>query len=331
MTRSFDTGVHPSRMPGLVAAMLTVGLLSIAKVKAPLALLLADRFVPGAGWLQVALLGLYAGFMTGKLLETCRSALWRRRIWGIFSVVFFTQLVFGLFYDRFLMTGELHLPVPLMIAAGPLYRAERFFMPILFTATVLLVGPAWCSFLCYIGAWDSRAAQYRRFAAELPRWRHAVRVSILVVTLSAAVGLRFLGASTTVATALAATFGLGGVLVMLLWSRVTGSMAHCVTYCPIGLLANLLGRINPFRIRIDESCTSCGACTKVCRYDALGPEQVEQRRPGFSCTLCGDCVGACGHDSITYRFFFFRGERVRTCFTVIAVSLNAVFLGVARI
>ena len=45
------------------------------------------------------------------------------------------------------MTGKLHLPVPALIVAGPVYRGSVGFMLILFLCTILLVGPAWCSHL----------------------------------------------------------------------------------------------------------------------------------------------------------------------------------------
>ena len=45
-------------------------------------------------------------------------------MWLIFSIIFFTQLILGVAgVDKLLMTGKLHLPVPALIAAGPLYRA----------------------------------------------------------------------------------------------------------------------------------------------------------------------------------------------------------------
>ena len=34
-------------------------------------------------------------------------------------------------------------PIPAMILAGPLYRGEGFFMPLLFLSTIFFVGPAW--------------------------------------------------------------------------------------------------------------------------------------------------------------------------------------------
>ena len=315
-----------------VSFCLTGGLLSLVQTQGPFPLLLAERFVPGAGWVEAALLAGYAATMTNRLLLPRRSALWRRRLWRLFSFAFFTQLVLGLAgFERFLMTGDLHVPVPAVIAAGPVFRAERFFMPLLFSATVLLVGPAWCSFLCYMGAWDDAAATRKRFASDLPRWRHPVRVAILLLVIGAAATLRAAGASMQVATCLAGAFGVLGVAVMLLFSRRSGVMAHCSVYCPIGLAANVFGRINPFRLKIDASCSRCGACGKVCRYGALPPEALERGRPDLACTLCGDCVGACADASISFTVGGIGAPWARAAFLVLAGSLHAVFLGVARI
>ncbi len=95
-----------------------------------------------------------------------------------FSMVFFAQLLLGLAgIEKLLMTGKLHLPVPALIIAGPLFRGEGVFMLILFAATVLLVGPAWCSYLCYIGAWDNYAATAQKRPGRLPSWRPWLRMS----------------------------------------------------------------------------------------------------------------------------------------------------------
>jgi ferredoxin len=107
-------------------------------------------------------------------------------------------------------------------------------------------------------------------------------------------------------------------------------MAHCTAFCPIGALSNLLGKVAPWRIRIDSGCTRCGRCTRTCRYGALAPADVERGRPGFTCTLCGDCLGSCRERSIGYRFPGLSAETARRLFVVTAVSLHAVFLGVAR-
>jgi hypothetical protein len=139
-------------------------------------MLLAERSLPGAGWVQAAGLAAYAFWLIGVLYSPRTAAIWRRRLWTFFSIVFFTQLAIGLAgVEQFLMSGDLHLPIPAMIIAGPLYRGEGLFMPILFGATLLLVGPAWCSYLCYVGSWDLNLAAGRRRPMQLPRWRHLFR------------------------------------------------------------------------------------------------------------------------------------------------------------
>jgi polyferredoxin len=228
------------------------------------------------------------------------------------------------------MTGALHLPVPAVIVGGPLFRGGGYFMPILFAATLVLAGPAWCSHLCYIGAWDDALSRLRRRPATLPAWaRHGRWLTLAAVALVALL-LRLLGASPGVAGVLGGAFGIVGVGVMATASRRLGLMAHCTAYCPIGALSNLLGKLAPWRVRIDSGCTGCGLCTRACRYGALEPADVERGRPGFTCTLCGDCLGSCRQASIAYRFPGLSAETSRRLFVAMAVSLHAVFLGVAR-
>jgi hypothetical protein len=77
---------------------------------------------------------------------------WRRLSWTLFSIVFFSQMIIGLLgAGNFLMAGKLHLPVPLMIISGPLYRGHLSVMTILFLSTVILTGPAWCSNCAILG------------------------------------------------------------------------------------------------------------------------------------------------------------------------------------
>ncbi|MDJ0765930.1 MAG: 4Fe-4S binding protein [Myxococcota bacterium] len=319
-------------MPSIAAFALTAIGLSIVQTRVSPPMLLLERFIPGGGAIEVLGFSVYAAWMTENLLDPKRAPTWRRRLWLAFSGVFFAQLILGMLVDgRFLMTGDLHLPVPAVIAAGPVFRGERFFMPILFAATTALVGPAWCSHLCYIGAWDHAASRRQRKPAPLPSWTRPTRVGVFFFVIAGALMLRVMGASMLVAGILGLTFGALGVGVMVLWSRRTGTMAHCLVYCPIGLIADWLGKLSPFRIRLGSGCTACGNCTKACRYDALTRRDIEVRRPGLTCTLCGDCLASCKEDQIGYRFFGIEAAGARIAFIVLVVSLHAVFMAVARV
>ncbi len=318
--------------PGALAFFLCLGLVLVARAKSPVQVLLADRFWPGWGWLEALALASYAGWLAHGLLNPARSARWRLRAWGLFSLVFFGQLGLGLLgADSLLMTGRLHLPVPALIVAGPLFRGHGLFMLVLFASTVALVGPAWCSWLCYVGAWDGWAASGRRPSGPLPRWRWPLRLGLLGLAAASALGLRAMGVAALPAVWLAAGFGLAGVGVMLFISRRLGVMAHCSAWCPIGPLSNLLGRLNPFRVRMTPDCTQCGACSRACRYDALTPRDIAAGRPGLSCTLCGDCVGACQHAAMQYRFPGLSPAASRALFLALVAGMHAAFLGVARI
>jgi len=318
--------------PGLAAFLLAGVLFAVIQLVTRPAGILLERFLTAGGWWEGALLAVYAGWLADRLRDPHLARRLRPRVWLLFSVVFFAQLLLGLAgMEKMLMTGNLHLPVPALIAAGPLFRGGGLFMAVLFSASVLVLGPAWCSWLCYIGAWDDRAARARTEPATLPRWRNPARLGILAVVLAAAFALGRLGFSSVTAGWLAAGFGLTGVGLMVFCSRRTGHMVHCTLWCPMGWLATRLGKVSPWRLRIADSCTDCGGCTPACHFDALYPADVLARVPGEACTLCGDCVDHCPTESLEYRLPGMSPTRARTVFFVIVAAWHAVFLGVARL
>jgi hypothetical protein len=185
---------HDATAAGLSAFFLASALLIPVQVFVDLEGILLERFLVAGGWWEAFVLAFYAGWLADKLREPRMIKKLRPRVWLIFSGIFFTQLLLGLMgFEKFLMTGKLHLPVPALIAAGPIFRGGGLFMAILFSASVLLVGPAWCSWLCYIGAWDDRFARLRKKPGALPGWRPWMRIIVLVVVMGVAFALGRLG------------------------------------------------------------------------------------------------------------------------------------------
>jgi NAD-dependent dihydropyrimidine dehydrogenase PreA subunit len=327
-----DPSPAARRATAAAAALLAAGLLVPIQLKVSRPMLLAERFVPGAGWAEIGLLVLYAAAVAWWMAAPGAQPRVRRWIWRLFSLVFFAQLLIGLAgFEHFLMSGKLHLPVPAMIVAGPLFRGHPSFMVFLLLGTLLAVGPAWCSHLCYLGAWDDALAGRRRRPLPLPRWRRPLQLAVLGIVAAVAWGLHRAGAPVTLATGLGITFGLIGIGVMVTGSRRTGAMVHCLSWCPIGWLATTVGRVSPFRIRLGDGCDGCAACTPACRYDALNPADLARRRPASSCTLCGDCVGRCRGRHIGYWLPGLGQDAARGVFIALAVALHAATLGVARI
>jgi len=336
--RGSSAAVHPARVAqskwaaALATFLLTAAILSLARWKAPFPILLADRFLPGSGWIQILLLAIYGVFLINRMVDRRDTARIRLRIWLAFSIVFFTQFILGVAgFEKLLMTGRLHVPVPAVVIAGPIFRGEGFFMPILFVSTIVLVGPAWCSHLCYIGAWDGLASTARRRGGSLSSGWTWLRFAVFAATPVTAVLLRFFGVSGLSAGIVAVGFGALGLAVMAGLSTRRGVMVHCSAICPLGVASNLLGKVSPFRIRIDPSCTDCGRCTASCRYNALSAQRITKRRPGYTCTLCGDCIASCETGALGYTIFGASPPVSRLIFLTLVVSLHAVFLGVARI
>ncbi|NLJ07196.1 MAG: 4Fe-4S binding protein [Sphingobacteriales bacterium] len=307
-------------------------ILSIVQIKVERPMLLAERFFNGGGWLTILLLGSYAAFLIKRMKNPSESAKWRKRSWLLFSFVFFGQLAMGLSgFEKFLMTGKLHFPIPALIVGGPLYRMQLSFMPVLFISTIVLSGPAWCSQLCYFGAFDLWASSGKKPVRRAIKHLWALKFTFLLLVILMALILRLSGASNLTASVFSAIFGILGIAVILLISPKKGKMLHCVAYCPVGTLVRFMKLINPFRMYIATNCNDCMACSLTCRYDALNVENIRQRKPGPTCTYCGDCISSCKTMSIRYRLFSLKPETARMTWIVITVALHAVFMGLARI
>ncbi len=311
--------------------MLFVAAILTALLDAAPGMLLSERFFSGYGWVQIGILTLYAGLLAYKMQDRDKAPRWRSVSWTLFSVLFFGQLLLGLLVsDRFLLTGTLHFPIPVMILAGPLYRVELSFMTLLFLSTIVLTGPAWCSQLCYFGALDHLAAGKK--GSRLPVVFSApMRNSVLLITVAGALLLRWVGASQAVTSGVALLMGILGLMVMVWLSRRHTIMVHCTAFCPIGTLVQRLKSVNPFRLQISSACTRCMGCLGHCRYDALHKEEILKGKPGLSCTLCGDCMAGCTHNAIVYRFPGLSAQSARFLWLFLTISLHALFLAVARI
>lgn len=316
----------------IIPFLLTVILLVFVEWKVEMPMLLLARFLPGWGWVEILMLGMYAGFLYTKLHNPKTSAKWRKISWTIFAVFFFTQLTAGLLgCEPCLMTGKLHLPVPAIIIAGSVYRLELGFMPILFLSTVILSGPAWCSQLCYFGAFDNLAAYSRKIGRTRLINKNLIKNSFLVLMVTFVILLRVFNLPVLYALIGGGIIGIVGVLIIVFISPRKGKMVHCVSYCPVGTIIQYLKFINPFRLQIQQNCTECMVCTTKCPYDALNKENILQRKPGLSCTYCGDCLDSCHGNFIEYKFFKLSPEKARNLYLIVTVTLHAVFMGLARI
>lgn len=318
------------KLPLLTAVIIILILLPVQIITAP-PLLLFERLFAGGGFLQIALVAAFGFILEYNMLIPGRSAWWRRFSWSLYSAIFFLQLGLGIVVDRaFLMSGNLHLPVPAMIISGPLYRGSFSVMTLIFLGAILLSGPAWCSQFCYFGAIDSAVAGGKPVLAPV-RHRMALKNSFLLLAIAVALLLRVSGAGADTALAAGIITGIAGLLIIIFLSRSRKKMIHCTVWCPVGTLTNYLKYINPFRIRIRKDCTQCMRCSTVCRYDALGSSDIQRLKPGITCTLCGDCLTSCRSESIYYHFPGMQPSSARRMYITVTVILFSMVLALGRI
>lgn len=316
----------------LIPAIFTIMLLLPLQFVLDWDIFLLERLFEHGGFAQIAIFGLYAGFVYQKLSKTNSYIKWRKRIWLLFSMVFFAQLILGITADIvFLLSGKLHFPIPAMILAGPAYRFQIGFMPLLFFSTLVLSGPAWCSFLCYFGAVDYAAAGSKKPRKLILKNRNLWKWSVLIVLIAVALLLKLLKAEGNLVNALALAFGLIGILVIVLFSARKRSMIHCSVFCPVGTLVSVGKYLSPFRFRINKNCTECMKCISSCKYDALGVNNIKSKKIGITCTYCGDCLSTCPHNALAYSFLGMSHEKSRAIFLTVVVVLHAVFMAVGRI
>lgn len=322
-----------------VAFVVTAAILSIVNSVPENPLLLAERLFPGTGgWIQVGVVSLYSGFLCYKMAGREERKKWRLRAWTLFSLFFYGQLVLGVTADSlFLLTGKLHLPIPAMILAAPVYRFSSWFMIILFLSTILLTGPAWCSQLCYFGAADANAASIgskrRRGFLKSAAFKHKLQIKlvVLLIMVLAALVLRITGTGSSIATLCGLAAGVLGLLLVVFASPRNGMMINCTLYCPIGTIVGYAKKISPFRFVVNDNCTGCNACIQKCSYMALTAEGLSQKKIDTTCTYCGDCLVACRHNGFEYRFAWFGPKNSERLWIVTTVVLHSVFLAVARI
>ena len=294
-------------------------------------LLILERFVKGGGWIEIFLIAFYGAFLAYKMNSVDFAPKWRRISWLVFSIFFFAQLIPGLIgFEKFLMTGDLHLPVPAMILSGPIYRGELTFMVFLFLSTVVLTGPAWCSHLCYFGGVDNAVAARKN---RKKSWKSKFRMKngLLVLIILGTILFRIFNISNLYALIGGVIIGIVGILLIIFISARKGKMANCILFCPVGTLVMYLKHINPVRMYIDDSCTNCGVCASVCNYDALTIPDIQSRKPGLTCTYCGDCLSICHKNAIHYKLFNLDPVKARSVYLFLTVSFHVIFMALARI
>jgi ferredoxin len=87
--------------------------------------------------------------------------------------------------------------------------------------------------------------------------------------------------------------------VIVIMSRIGGRL-FCNTLCPVGAILSIPARWALFTNRIHAGkCTSCGACEKVCKAEAI--DSASKIIDTSKCVSCFNCNEVCNFDALKYR------------------------------
>ncbi len=75
----------------------------------------------------------------------------------------------------------------------------------------------------------------------------------------------------------------------------------CRYLCPLGSLLGLMARVAPFKRIVDNSCTACGHCSRICPTATIDPDRDYASDPA-ECIVCYDCVAGCPPSSTSFQF-----------------------------
>ena len=73
----------------------------------------------------------------------------------------------------------------------------------------------------------------------------------------------------------------------------------CRYLCPLGAMLGILSRTAIFRREVNESCTSCGLCSKNCPTGTINKDKGFASDPA-ECIYCYDCAAICPENAIQF-------------------------------
>lgn len=220
----------------------------------------------------------------------------------------------------------------------------------LWLALTLVVGKAWCSYICFFGGIEEGfAALPKRMKIRKldPRLRLVPwAILLFVVVLSAAlfepVYCMWLCPFKTVteypavhSVQTAIQMGIfitlfGGLVVVLPY--LTRKRTQCAFFCPFGAFQSLFNKINLFEIRFDrEKCVDCTLCQTACPTMALSAESIREGKTLLNCMKCGACVDSCKKNAAVWHLkgtkVALKPERARLLFLYGAWAMATMFGG----
>ncbi|HBB67588.1 MAG: hypothetical protein A2X28_02705 [Elusimicrobia bacterium GWA2_56_46] len=231
---------------------------------------------------------------------------------------------FNYLYQQYLalMSGDWRLWGPLTLA----------FLWLFFT---LVIGRAWCSWACFYGGIDDglsalpkKALVRSGFPAGWFRdFPAALLIFLLLVSLAYMLPVyclwlcplkmtsAFLDSGDAFVRKIQLALMLFALAVLFIGPLLTKKRTFCSFLCPFGAWQAFWGRINPFRVIVDnEKCAACAACLDSCPMYAIKAGREGKPEIAAYCNLCGECLPSCRRGGLRFSVFGIKIRDARTGF-----------------
>ena len=309
------------------------------------------------------LLAVFGGTITFLILRTgkinhCRLVLFIG-IGILFSIVFTLEHQVNrgsiLLTEKQLSTTDVPIcPITIPFVLPPYYLRGELIFPTTVKAMfgivffwlcfALLFGRGWCSWLCFFGGMDQTCAVLAKKPliklgglGKIGRlFPYAFLLFLILVALGALYPLYCAwlcplriaydppAVNSTREWIMAVIFVSGGLTFLLAGPFLTKKRLYCSMICPLLPVNSIIGKLSPFRVRIDPSrCKQCGICIRECEIFALNPGGLEHGEPAIECSRCGRCMDHCPSGAIDYHLLGTR-DSIRPVFITLAVVFNIV-------
>jgi len=311
------------------------------------------------------------------MMRTRRTYRWRRWFFVamglLFPVGFIHEVValrgsMGIPIEEMIAgrTPFCFIPIPLLVLPAALTKTLVFpghilaspsaagggmaAMAAIWLAMTLVVGKAWCSYVCFFGGIEEGMAAVPakpKVKKIDPRWRYGPWAVLLAMVLLSLAFFEptycmwlcpFKAVSEYVAARNVVGLIQNGIFIVLFAGLVivlpllTKKRTQCSFFCPFGAFQSIFNKTSVFDVKIDQSrCQPCVLCEKSCPTMSLNQQSITKGETLMSCMKCGACVDACPREAVVWHI---RGtevavepERARLIFLYAAWAMAVMFGG----